>query len=209
MDAAKIQTLDMFGFVNAHCGDNYETCDWSAGKGNVHPSAAGFVALARKMATVVGAIAQGNITAKPTRTRSSAMTANDANVFSRGKTSKAGFVPTPTASAARGAPAPAPPFSCPSGGYCGSCPTGYANWDSIHPMLFNTSPGLKQFHSSVVEAVAMFKQYPGIRTDDVADTHMSVQYLCCLNSTQMATVRHVVAAHSFPKLAVRFGEVIC
>ena len=114
-----------------------------------------------------------------------------------------------TPSAARGALAPATPFSCPSGGYCGSCPAGYANWDTIHPMLFNTSPGLKQFHSSVAEAVAMFKQYPGIRTDDVADTHMSVQYLCCLNSTQMATVRHVVAAHPFPKLAVRFGEVIC
>ena len=38
---------------------------------------------------------------------------------------------------------------------------------------------------------------------------MTVQYLCCLNATQMATVRHVVAAHPFPKLAVHFGEVIC
>ena len=63
MDAAKIQTLDMFGFMNAHCGENYETCDWSAGKGNVHPSAAGFAALARRMATVVGAIAKDIVTA--------------------------------------------------------------------------------------------------------------------------------------------------
>ena len=38
---------------------------------------------------------------------------------------------------------------------------------------------------------------------------MTVQYLCCLNATQMATVRRVVAAHPFPKLAVHFGEVIC
>ena len=38
---------------------------------------------------------------------------------------------------------------------------------------------------------------------------MTVQYLCCLNATQMATVRRVVAAHPFPRLAVHFGEVIC
>ena len=55
----------------------------------------------------------------------------------------------------------------------------------------------------------MFRHYPGIRSDDASDTHMSVQYLCCLNSTQMATVRKVVAALPFPKLRARFGDVIC
>ena len=104
-----------------------------------------------------------------------------------------------------------PPFSCPSGGYCGSCPAGSLNWDSIHFMLLNTSPGLKQFHAAINDAVSMFRSFPGINSDDHADTHLTVQYLCCLNATQMATVRKVVAAHIplFPKLAVRFGEVIC
>ena len=139
-----------------------------------------------------------------------------------------------SAAAVHADPTPAPPpFSCPSGGYCGSCPSGSGNWDSIHPMLLNSSPGLKQFHASVAAAVAMFRHFPGaqrgrpptrcwiwvsglrllraagIRTDDAKDTHMTVQYLCCLNATQMATVRRVVAAHPFPRLAVHFGEVIC
>jgi len=36
MAAAKIRTVDMYAFVNKHCGYIYETCDWRAGKGNVH-----------------------------------------------------------------------------------------------------------------------------------------------------------------------------
>lgn len=91
------------------------------------------------------------------------------------------------------APSP-PPFSCPSGRYCGSCPAGYKNWDSIHLMLGNGSPGLKQFHANVDAAVATFRKYPGIHTDDAKDTHMSVQYLCCLNVTQMATTRKIVGS---------------
>lgn len=103
-----------------------------------------------------------------------------------------------------------PPFSCPSGDYCGSCPSGHANYDTIHLMLGSESPGLKQFHTSFREAVGIFKQYPGIRTDDVSDAHMTVQYLCCLSSTQLATVRRVLSQHHpFPKLQVRFEEVIC
>ena len=50
MAAAKIRTVDMYAFVNKHCGYIYETCDWRAGKGNVHFSAAGFEALAGEMA---------------------------------------------------------------------------------------------------------------------------------------------------------------
>jgi uncharacterized surface protein with fasciclin (FAS1) repeats len=107
------------------------------------------------------------------------------------------------------APGPGPPVACPSGGYCGGCPAGFSNWDSIHLLLGNGSPGLKQLHTSVDEAVAIFRRYPGIRSDDASDTHMSVQYLCCLNSTQMATVRKVVATHPFPKLRALFGDVIC
>ena len=89
--------------------------------------------------------------------------------------------------AACSAAAPPPPFSCPSGGYCGSCPAGYKNWDSIHLLLADSSPGLKEFHKSVDEAVAMFRKYPGIHTDDAKDTHMSVQYLCarCLTTTDV------------------------
>jgi hypothetical protein len=100
-------------------------------------------------------------------------------------------------------------FSCPSGHYCGSCPDGSANFDTIHLMLGDRTPGLKQFHASVRAAVAMFQRFPGIRSNDVADTHMTVQYLCCLNSTQLGTVRRILRQHPFPKLAVRFGHVIC
>ena len=46
MAAGGIPTLDMYAFVNQHCGLNYETCDWSAGQGNVHFSTLGFQALA-------------------------------------------------------------------------------------------------------------------------------------------------------------------
>lgn len=100
-------------------------------------------------------------------------------------------------------------FSCPSGNYCGSCSNGSANYDTIHLMLGSGSPGLRQFHASMREAVAMFQQFPGIRSTDVAYPHMTVQYLCCLNITQLATVRRVIERHPFPKLAVRFERVIC
>ena len=49
--------IDRFAFMNQHCGLNYETCDWSAGTGNVHPSAMGFEALAGKMFTAVKTLA--------------------------------------------------------------------------------------------------------------------------------------------------------
>ena len=31
MVAVGIPTLDLYGFVNQHCGLNYQACDWSAG----------------------------------------------------------------------------------------------------------------------------------------------------------------------------------
>ena len=57
MDASNINVIDMYSFMNAHCGVNYETCDWSGGTGNVHPSALGFQALALKMFTAIKALA--------------------------------------------------------------------------------------------------------------------------------------------------------
>ena len=53
MAAAKIPTVDMYSFVNQHCGLNYETCDFSARKGNVHFTPLGFTALAGRMATAI------------------------------------------------------------------------------------------------------------------------------------------------------------
>ena len=100
-------------------------------------------------------------------------------------------------------------FSCPSGNYCGSCNKTHANYDTIHLMIGNTTAGLQQFHRSVREAVDMFRSYPGVRTDDVADAHMTVQYLCCLDGEQLKTVRRVIAGRPFPKLEVRFERVIC
>ena len=56
MAAAKIPTVDMYAFVNRHCGLNYETCDYSQGKGNVHFTPLGFTALAGRMATAIKGI---------------------------------------------------------------------------------------------------------------------------------------------------------
>lgn len=56
MAAAKIPTVDMYAFVNLHCGLNYETCDYSQGKGNVHFTPLGFTALAGRMATAIKGI---------------------------------------------------------------------------------------------------------------------------------------------------------
>ena len=58
MAAAKVPTLDIYSFVNAHCGANYSMCDWSAGPGNVHFAKAGFAALAGKVAVAIKAIAK-------------------------------------------------------------------------------------------------------------------------------------------------------
>ena len=58
MAAAAIPTVDMYSFVNQHCGINYETCDWSAGTGNVHFAPVGFAALAGRMATAIEGLIQ-------------------------------------------------------------------------------------------------------------------------------------------------------
>ena len=63
MAAGGIPTLDMYAFVNQHCGLNYETCDWSAGQGNVHFSTLGFQALAAKMATAIDGLKSDDATA--------------------------------------------------------------------------------------------------------------------------------------------------
>ena len=38
---------------------------------------------------------------------------------------------------------------------------------------------------------------------------MTVQYLCCLNATQLKAARSVLAARTFPHLSVRFTRIIC
>jgi hypothetical protein len=102
------------------------------------------------------------------------------------------------------------PVTCPSGNYCGGCPTGQSNWDTIHLMLGDGSPGLQELHASMAEALEMLRAMgPGIRTDDVHDAHMTVQYLCCLTPSQAVTAAEVIARHPFPKLSVRFQAVVC
>lgn len=109
------------------------------------------------------------------------------------------------------APPPPTPFSCDSGNYCPSCPTGNgSNWDSIHLMLGSAHPGLQQLHRSMAEAVSIFRAAgSGIRSDDVSYAHMTVQYVCCIDPAQLLKLEAIVAARPFPKLVVRFERVIC
>jgi hypothetical protein len=56
MSEHQIETLDMYTFVNEHCGVNYSNCDWSPGQGNVHFNYVGWEQMAKKMAPVVRAL---------------------------------------------------------------------------------------------------------------------------------------------------------
>jgi hypothetical protein len=76
MAAAKIPVLDMFGFVNAHCGAGYETCDWSPGSGNVHFNDVGWEAMAGKMAAAIRGLLSGD-TAEPSARGLSRLKADD------------------------------------------------------------------------------------------------------------------------------------
>jgi hypothetical protein len=53
MSEHQVETLDMYAFINDHCGANYSTCDWSPGMGNVHFNDAGWQAMANKMAPAI------------------------------------------------------------------------------------------------------------------------------------------------------------
>ena len=48
----RVQVLDMYSFVTAHCGAAYEACDWQ-GSGSVHFTTRGWRAMARHLAAAV------------------------------------------------------------------------------------------------------------------------------------------------------------
>jgi len=77
-------------------------------------------------------------------------------------------------------------------------------------MVRHNTAGLQQLHGSAALALTTFATFGALRSSDLKDAHMTVQYLCCMSPAQLLKATAVLEARRFPPLRVRFdGGVIC
>ena len=111
-------------------------------------------------------------------------------------------------------------WGCTSASYCPSTCSGLVptsdNASSYVPMtgsarpLMGNSTGERQLHMSVVRMVDAVEARFGPVTNDVAEgLHLSFQYLCCYNRTELARIEAIMAAVRWEPVHVRFTRVVC
>ena len=76
--------------------------------------------------------------------------------------------------------------------------------------LTGNSTGEQQLHDSVVRVVnAVEKRFGPVTNDMTEKLHLSFQYLCCYNRTELARMEAVMAAVRWHPIKVRFTRVVC
>lgn len=111
-------------------------------------------------------------------------------------------------------------WGCTSASYCPSTCSGLAptsdNASSYLPLagserpLMGNSTGERQLHASVVRMVNAVELRFGQVTNDVAEgLHLSFQYLCCYNRTELAHIEAIMAAVRWEPVRVRFTRIVC
>lgn len=80
---------------------------------------------------------------------------------------------------------------------------------SLHRLTGNTT-GEQQLHGSVVRVVNAVEKRFGPVTNNMAEKlHLSFQYMCCYNRTELARIEAVMAAVRWRPINVRFTRVVC
>jgi hypothetical protein len=106
---------------------------------------------------------------------------------------------------------------CTSASYCpaicsgmpGNSSSYVAMAGSEHALMGNTT-GERQLHASVVRMVAAVeKRFGPVQNDVAARLHLSFQYLCCYNRTELARIETIMAAVRWKPVRVRFTRVVC
>ena len=106
---------------------------------------------------------------------------------------------------------------CTSASYCPATCSGVpGNASSYVPMagtehrLMGNTTGERQLHGSVVRMVNAVEKRFGPVTNDMAEgLHLSFQYLCCFNRTELDRIEAVMAAVRWHPVNVRFTRVVC
>ena len=109
----------------------------------------------------------------------------------------------------------APGSECTSAEYCpAACPgadnaTAVPMAGSLH-LLTGNSTGERQLKGAVVRMVDAVTTRFGPVTDDMSDgLHLSFQYLCCYNLTELARIETAMASVQFRPVQVTFRRVVC
>ena len=80
---------------------------------------------------------------------------------------------------------------------------------SEHTLMGNTT-GERQLHASVVRMVnAVEKDFGPVTNNMAGGLHLSFQYLCCYNRTELARIEAIMAAVRWEPVSVRFTRVVC
>ena len=106
-------------------------------------------------------------------------------------------------------------FECTSAEYCpASCPAPALS--AAVPMVGSTrllmgnSTGERQLHAAVTRMVGAVTQRFGNVTNDMSGgLHLSFQYLCCYNRTELARVEAAMASVAWEPVRVSFRRLVC
>ena len=106
-----------------------------------------------------------------------------------------------------------PSFGCTRAEYCDACPNATREAVAMagsEASLMGNSTGERQLHASVVDMVAAVSRRWGPVANDVSEgLHLSFQYLCCYNNTELRRISKAMATVRWRPIPVRFSRVVC
>ena len=102
-------------------------------------------------------------------------------------------------------------LNCEAAEYCNAatCPAGAITMaGTLHPLMGN-STGEQQLRASVRLAMKAVQLFGPLRNPSIGGLHLSFQYLCCYNQTELAGISRAIRAVKWEKVPVTFTRIVC
>ena len=112
---------------------------------------------------------------------------------------------------APGAPATPDSLLCAAADYCNSpiCPNGTTQMSgTLHPLM-GKSVGEAQLKSSVQSAMDAVQKFGPLSNPSIDGLHLSFQYLCCYNKTELAGIARAIRSVKWEPIPVTFTQIVC
>ena len=102
-------------------------------------------------------------------------------------------------------------LNCEAAEYCNAatCPAGAVTMaGTLHPLMGN-STGEQQLRASVRRAMEAVQRFGPLSNPSIDGLHLSFQYLCCYNQTDLAGISQAIRAVKWEMVPVTFTRIVC
>ena len=113
--------------------------------------------------------------------------------------------------AASGPAAAADSLMCEATVYCnaGTCLPGAVTMTGTEKRLMGNTSGERQLQRSVRLAMDAVQRFGPLANPSVASLHLSFQYLCCYNHTELAGIARAIRAVKWAPVSATFNRIVC